>query len=218
MKILIPTSINDISLEQYQRFAKINTDDQDEEFFIFKTIEIFCGIDMSVVSKFPIKDAKEISEEIVNVLNQNAEFKDRFEMNGVKYGFIPELQKMSLGEYIDLEESLKGVDSFHKAAAVMYRPITKEFKELYDVQGYDASNERQLDMKEAPLGIISAAIVFFYNIANELLLASQHYSKSEMEKISTTLERVSLARNTAGLTAYTHYLEVIRQNMDLLQS
>ena len=216
MDILVPTSINDITLEQYQRFALINTEDQDQEFFIHKTIEIFCNVDLKTINKFPIKDAREISEDILAVLNQNVPFTDRFELDGVKYGFIPDLQQMSLGEFIDLEDSLKSAKDFHKAASVMFRPIKKEFKNLYSIEPYEASRDMQELMKKAPIGIISASIVFFYTIVNELLMVSKVFSETELREAMTIVEKVNSQRNTVGLTQYTHYVEVLRQNMEKL--
>lgn len=213
MDVLVPTHINDITLEQYQRFAKINTEDQDAEFFIHKTVEIFCNVDLKLISKFPLRDARDISEEVVSVLEQNVPFTDRFTLDGVKYGFIPDLQAMTLGEFIDLEESLKDAKDFHKAASVMYRPIRKEFKKLYSIEGYEASTEAHHVMKKAPIGVVSAAIVFFYSIVNELLTVSQVFSQEEKQKIQTTLEKVSSLQSTVGLTRYTHYVEVLRQSM-----
>jgi len=218
MKIQVPTEINDITLEQFQKFSKINTEDQDEEFLLHKTIEIFCGVDIALVSKFPLKDVKEIVEEVMAVLDQKAPFTDRFELDGVEYGFIPDLSAMSLGEYIDLEDGLKDTAEFHKAASVMYRPVVKSFRELYSIDGYDASVDRQIIMKRAPVGIISASVVFFYNIVKELLKGSQSYSKKELTKAQTTLERVNLPQSMVGSPAYTHFLEVIRQNIDLLRN
>ena len=179
MKIQVPTHINDITLEQYQRFALINTEEQDKEFFMFKTIEIFCGVDIALVSKMRLSDAESISNEVLEVLQQNVPFTNKFELDGVKYGFIPDLQAISLGEFIDLEEGLSKDKDFHKAASVMFRPIVKEFGELYTIDGYEASTEMHHVMKQAPVGVISAAIVFFYNIANELLKASQDFSSQE---------------------------------------
>lgn len=216
MNILVPTSINDITLEQYQRFALINTEDQDQEFFIHKTIEIFCGVDLKTINKFPIKDARAISEEILAVLNQNVPFTDRFELDGVKYGFIPDLQQMSLGEFIDLEDALKSSKDFHKAASVMFRPIKKEYSKLYAIEPYEASTRMHEIMKGAPVGIISASIVFFYTIVNELLMASKDFSETELAKAMTIVEKVNLQRNTVGLIRYTHYVEVLRQNMERL--
>ena len=214
MKIQVPTHINDITLEQYQRFALINTEEQDKEFFMFKTIEIFCGVDIALVSKMRLKDAESISNEVLEVLQQNVPFTNKFELEGVKYGFIPDLQAISLGEFIDLEEGLSKDKDFHKAASVMFRPIVKEFGELYTIDGYEASTEMHHVMKQAPVGIISAAIVFFYNIAKELLKASQDFSSQEKEEAMTILEKLNSQKNTGGLTLSTLYAEAMLQSIN----
>lgn len=214
MKIQVPTHINDITLEQYQKFALINTEEQDKEFFMFKTIEIFCGVDISLVSKMRLKDAESISNEVLEVLQQNVPFTNKFELDGVKYGFIPDLQAISLGEFIDLEEGLSKDKDFHKAASVMFRPIVKEFGELYTIDGYEASTEMHHVMKQAPVGIISAAIVFFYSIAKELLKASQDFSNQEKEAAMTILEKLNSQRNTGGLTLSTLYAEAMLQSIN----
>lgn len=214
MKIQVPTHINDITLEQYQRFALINTEEQDKEFFMFKTIEIFCGVDIALVSKMRLKDAESISNEVLGVLQQNVPFTNKFELDGVKYGFIPDLQAISLGEFIDLEEGLSKDKDFHKAASVMFRPIVKEFGELYTIDGYEASTEMHHVMKQAPVGVISAAIVFFYNIAKELLKASQDFSSQEKAEAMTILEKLNSQRNTGGLTLSTLYAEAMLQSIN----
>ena len=214
MKIQVPTHINDITLEQYQRFALINTEEQDKEFFMFKTIEIFCGVDIALVSKMRLSDAESISNEVLAVLQQNVPFTNKFELDGVKYGFIPDLQAISLGEFIDLEEGLSKDKDFHKAASVMFRPIVKEFGELYTIEGYEANTEMHHVMKQAPVGIISAAIVFFYNIAKELLKASQDFSSQEKAEAMTILEKLNLQRNTGGLTLSTLYAEAMLQSIN----
>ena len=214
MKIQVPTHINDITLEQYQRFALINTEEQDKEFFMFKTIEIFCGVDIALVSKMRLSDAESISNEVLEVLQQNVPFTNKFELDGVKYGFIPDLQAISLGEFIDLEEGLSKDKDFHKAASVMFRPIVKEFGELYTIEGYEANTEMHHVMKQAPVGIISAAIVFFYNIAKELLKASQDFSSQEKAEAMTILEKLNSQRNTGGLTLSTLYAEAMLQSIN----
>jgi len=218
MKIQVPTNINDITLEQFQKYSLVNVEGADKEFLTHKTIEIFCDVDIKTVAKFPIKDAKEIVEDINAVLGQEQKFTDRFEMDGVTYGFLPVLEDMSLGEYIDLEEGLKDTKEFHKAAAVMFRPVTKSVRELYSIEGYEASLEAQRAMKKAPIGIISSAIVFFYNIVNVLLKDSPSYSKNLEETAKTILEKDSLQPNTDGLAAYTHLAKVMLLSMEKLRN
>ena len=218
MKISVPTHINDITLEQYQRFAKINTEEQDKEFFMFKTIEIFCGVDIALVSKMRLKDAESISNEVIEVLNSNIPFTNRFELEGVKYGFIPDLQAISLGEFIDLEEGLADSKGFHKAAAVMFRPIVKEVGELYTIDGYEASTDMHHIMKQAPLGVISAAIVFFYNIVKELQRDLEDYSQGSQEEMTTILEKLNSQKSTDGLTLYTLFAGVTLQSLKQSQN
>ena len=214
MKIQVPTEINDITLEQYQKFALINTEEQDKEFFMFKTIEIFCGVDISIVSKMRLKDAESISNEVLEVLQQNIPFTNKFELEGVKYGFIPDLQAISLGEFIDLEEGLADSKSFHKAAAVMFRPIVKEFGELYTIDGYEASTEMHHVMKGAPLGVISAAIVFFYNIVKELQTDLKDYSREKAQETKTIVEKLNSQKSTGGLTLSMLYAEAMQQSIE----
>lgn len=214
MKISVPTHINDITLEQYQRFAKINTEEQDKEFFMFKTIEIFCGVDIAKVSKMRLKDAESISNEVIEVLNGNIPFTNRFELEGVKYGFIPDLQAISLGEFIDLEEGLADSKSFHKAAAVMFRPVVKEFGELYTIDGYEASTDMHHLMKQAPLGVISAAIVFFYNIVKELQTDLKAYSQEKTQETKTILEKLNSQKSTDGLTLSMLYAQAMQQSLE----
>ena len=218
MEIKVPTEINDITLEQYQKYAVAAKDNSDEEFLLHKTISSFCEIDMLTASKFPLKDAEDIATEIHNVLNTEEPFTNRFELNGVRYGFIPNLEDLTLGEYIDLENALKDIKELHKAAAVMFRPITREYKHLYDIEAYNGSKDLIEIMKGAPLGAISAAVVFFYRLGNELLMASL-VSLSRMEKeIKTTAEKDSLLQSTAGLIRSMHSPAETSLNLTALQS
>ena len=126
MKLQIPTNINDITVGEYLKFIEVNKKDADEEFLIHKTISIFCNIPMKDVLNIDSKEAQDIALEIYAVLNQKAEFVDKFELNGIQYGFIPNLEDLSLGEYIDLELYCKELEeNMHKVAAILYRPVTK---------------------------------------------------------------------------------------------
>ena len=215
MKLQIPTNINDITIAEYLKFIEVNKEDADEEFLIHKTISIFCDIPMKDVLNIDAKEAQDIALEIYAVLNQNAKFVDRFELNGIEYGFIPNLEDLSLGEYIDLETYLKDQKNLHKVASVMYRPITKEYKDLYDIENYSASLKSQNDMKQAPIGIISQAVVFFYNIVNELLRDFPHYLETQSKKVQETIQQeVSSHLSTVGLTQSTYLAKVMSETLN----
>jgi len=200
MKLQIPTNINDITVGDYLKFIEVNKEDADEEFLVHKTISIFCDIPMKDVLNIDSQEAIDISLEIFAVLRQEPKFVDRFELEGVKYGFIPNLEDLSLGEYIDLETYLKEPKDLNKAASVMYRPVTKEYGNLYDIENYKASVESQRLMLKAPIGIISQGTVFFYSIVKELLRDFQLYSQTEMSKEvqEITQQEGNSLKNTVG--------------------
>lgn len=204
MKVSIPTSLNAITVEQYQKYHALTEGQNDEDFLIFKTIEIFCDIDIKTVSKFPMKDAKDIYETIQDVLMQDAHFTPKFELDGVKYGFLPSLEDLTLGEYIDLEAGLKDTKDLHKAAAVMFRPIKNEFKDLYNIEPYEQGTKAWDIMKKAPIDAISGAVVFFYRLGNVLLMDSLRSLNNEKEEtreaIKTILRKVNSQLNGDGLT------------------
>lgn len=198
MKIQVPQDINDITVGEYIKFNEINKDDTDEEFLIHKTINIFCGMDMKDILNMDYEDAEIVASDIFTALSMTAKFSDKFTLNGVEYGFLTSLEGLTLGEYIDLETYLKDQKDLHKAAAVMYRPIVKRYKDLYEIEPYSSNLKNQELMKEAPIGVISQAVVFFYNIANELLKDSPSYLEDQQEKMKTILQPDSSLLNTDG--------------------
>ena len=103
IEINVPDSLNEITLDQYQRFEKINTEDnQGSTFLLQKMVEIFCNLDLKDVAEIKYKSVQEI---IVH-LNKSFDIKHKliptFNLGGVEYGFIPVLDDMTLGEYVDL--------------------------------------------------------------------------------------------------------------------
>lgn len=206
MEVKIPTEINDITVAEYQKYSAIDFEKQDDDFAAFKLIEIFCGVPLDVVSKFPLKDAEDIAIQINGVLSQTCEFTNRFTLNGVEYGFIPSLEDMTLGEYINLEEFLSDPKTLNRAAAVMYRPITRKFGKLYEIQPYTADKDQWDVMKQAPIGIISEAVVFFYRLGKELLLRSMSYLQDQEQK-TIIREKLSSVLNTDGLIQSTLWQE-----------
>ena len=209
MKIQVPTDLNDITVGQYQRFMAANGEGAEEDFLLFKTIEIFCDVDIKVVSQFPLSTAQELVEEITAVLNQEKSFQESFEFEGQEYAFVPDLEALTIGEYIDLESGLGNVKDLHKAAAVMFRPVKSRKGELYSVEPYGGTNAEVHKAKEFPVGAVSAGVVFFYSIANELLRAFRLSSlRQQMKKESETIaESLSSLKSGAGITQSMHSLE-----------
>ena len=69
---------------------------------------------------------------------------------------------MSFGEYLDLNKYLENEDTYHKALAVMYRPITVKQNDLYDIEKYEGSDKYAEIMQDSPYGVFQGTTVFFW--------------------------------------------------------
>lgn len=223
IQINVPTSLNEIPLKHYVDFLKVQESSNDEEFVAQKMIEIFCGIRLVDVAKIKLTSLNEMVVHFTELFNQKPKFQQTFKIGDIEFGFIPNLEDISFGEYVDLENNLQSWDSFNKAMAVMYRPIKTRIKDKYEIREYSGTKEYQDLMQYAPLDVCIAASVFFYNLSNELLAATLNYLQNQIKKdpnLSTTLvKQLNLPSNGDGISQYMDSLkETLQSSMKLPSS
>lgn len=196
LDLKIPTDLNEITLRQYQKFLNICKDNDDETFIKQKMIQIFCNVELDLVYYFPFNTVNEITDKI-NALFDYKDIKltQRFNLNGKEFGFIPNLDDITFGEYTDLDTYIIDWDNMNKAMAVLYRPIIqKSFRKTYEIETYQGSDKYSDTMLDLPLGIVFGANVFFYNLGNELLQSTLNYLEENLE-VAKILERHNSAKN-----------------------
>jgi hypothetical protein len=107
-------------------------------------IEIFCGVKLLADTlKMKFADVDGICNILVDMFNEKPQLVNTFKMKGVEYGFIPKLDDISLGEYVDLDAFLGDWDNMHRAMAVLYRPIDKKYGDKYSIKTMKQEMERQ---------------------------------------------------------------------------
>ena len=181
IELTIPTTLNDIKLAQYQKFLSIAKDNEESEFLQQKMVQLFCGIDLKDVAQIRYKDVAEITANINNLFTKDNQFIQRFKMGGVEFGFIPNLDEMSTGEYMDLDTYITDWDTMHNAMAVLYRPIVNKLGNKYQIEEYKGSVTYADVMRHAPLDVVLGAMVFFYNLGNDLLKSTVNYLEKNQE-------------------------------------
>ena len=196
MKIKIPTSLSDIRLEQFVLFNKLMKESQDENFIQLAMVTIFCDVSVEDAKNIVAKDFTEIVSDITKVLSEQPRFIQRFIHEGKEYGFIPNLDEITAGEYIDLESFLRDEETYNKAMSVLYRPILNKRKDLYNIEEYKGSHT---DFNTLNLEIVLGSMLFFWNLSNELLTAMRGYLAQPKNKI--LLEEV-LMKNGVGINQF----------------
>ena len=176
-KLSLPTSLDAIPLHQYQKYVKVineHKDNVDEEFLRLKLLEIFCGLTMREAYELAAVDVDGIIEILVNVLNSESPLQRRFTMTdpkgiAVEFGFIPNLERISLGEFIDAEAYISDWDNMHKAMAVLYRPLTGHKGEFYEIEKYEGSDKYAAIMADAPASVAIGAMLFFLSFRDDIV-------------------------------------------------
>jgi len=195
VKITTPTSLGEIKLSKYKKFLRTTKDSEDINFINKQIVGIFCDLPDDVVNSITQKSFDEICVDITNLLKtvNNQKLQRIVNYDSKEYGFIPNLDDITVGEQADLSEYIKDWQNMGKALGVMYRPVTLKRKEAYLIKEYKGDGV-SLDM---PLDVALGAYFFFVNLAKDLL----NYIPNYIEKVAQQDENLQSSEvNGVGIT------------------
>ena len=233
-EVRVPTQLSDIKLKEYQEYMKVydglerdeegnvlNTKEQND-FLSLKMLDIFCGLSLKDSYKVPVKSFDIILKRVSDCFTEDTPLVKQFTMtdpNGdfVRFGFIPKLDDMSIGEFIDLEGYFNDWSNVHRAMAVLYRPIVFEKNGLYDIEEYNGTEKWADVMKDAPINVALGAKLFFYRLGNKLSKLMMSYMlKEEMEQ--NTLQKQILDENGDGISQFMQWQKAMSEDLMKLPS
>lgn len=217
-RLEVPTSLSAIKLKEYQQYVKIlgeNSSETDTDFVKLKTIQIFCRGTISDISKIPLNEIDAIYIHLVGLFDQYTPLIREFKMEDIKgkvvtFAFIPKLEDMSMGEFVDIDSNIGDIQTMHKAMAVLYRPLLFRRKTHYTVKPYKGYSDVYEAFKDMPLDVALGALVFFYRLGNELLSYLKDSLTEKAENKAHPL-RKALEENGVGISRFTHSLKVMSE-------
>jgi hypothetical protein len=205
--INVPESLNEITLYQYQKFEKLIQNNDASHFVNQKTIEIFCDIELKDVARIKVADTDSLLVHLNNLLQTKPKLTRTFKLGIYEFGFIPKIEDITSGEFIDLETYLGDTETLHKAMAVLFRPIKNKVKDLYIIEDYEAADKYSEVLKYMPLDIALGSMLFFWTLLNDCGNALSHYIQNEVEQ-SEAAKQV-LEKNGVGINQFTQQLKAI---------
>ena len=202
LEITIPEKLNEITLGQYQQWLKVAEGKEITPFLQQKMIEIFCNVTLKQVLMIKASDVDAITNDIAKVFEEKPKLVTMFKLDEIEFGFIPKLDEMSFGEYIDLDSYLPKWETMHKAMTVLFRPVTYKKKEKYLISDYEGSGK--YDLRNMTLDVVFGSVVFFWNLRNELQKHILNYLANQKEEtISQKLK--DLLKSGDGINLYTDW-------------
>jgi hypothetical protein len=212
--INIPESLNELTLGQYQEFL-IKSEGLEGYKLAQCTVEVFCSLPRVSVLKISLIDITSITNDINALFDKDNSLQLKFNIKDQEFGFINDIENMSLGEYTDCDGYISDWENMHRAMAVLYRPITSNIKDKYTITEYEGTAEFANLMKFMPLDIAFGALVFFYHLGNELLKSTRNFLVEEtMEMI--LVQQANLTSNGDGTIHSMHSVKEMLEDLTKL--
>ena len=176
--IIVPETLADITLRQWQKYVSIE-EPSDEQ-----CVAILCNLEPNEVLNLPNDVYDSVVEKLAKLLPQldgNQTLIKRFNHKGKMYGIIPNLDNITYGANKDILATIGDWDKMHYAMNALYRPIIKTSGDSYEIQEY--GGDKTIDeLRNMPLDVVFGARFFFYSLTNALLKAIPNYLERVVAK------------------------------------
>jgi len=198
MKVTIPENLKDITLEQFQKYDALNKRENISDLeYNKRCISIFTNLPYRDITNIKNTDYEGLLLDIAKALQTPAPFQNRFTLNDIEYGFIPNLDKITQGEWVDMGEYQTEVKDYNKLMAILFRKVTKIDKfGNYDIEPYEGTKDRSEVFKDMPMNIVNGALGFFLTLSQELETAIQ---KSTMEELAKAQRHQTILKSGDGM-------------------
>ena len=193
---------SDVTLEKWLKLIDFHNESKSGE--ALKTIAALSDIPKKLIKQLELKDIAAIMSKIADLQKkQNSSLKRVIEVEGKEYGFHPDLDSLTLGEYADIETFIKDDIEKHlpELMSILYRPITEKGENgVYTIQAYDGNIRiRAEQMKKMKAEQVQSALVFFYHFVNALLKTLPSYLMEQIKEMKMQLQQNHSQKNGDGL-------------------
>jgi hypothetical protein len=180
----------DVTIETYSKLMTFTNGTKSSE--ALATLTELSNIPNELLKQLELKHIVLMLEKLSHLQSQeDTTLKNIIEINGVEYGFMPDLDSISLGQYADIETFIKnGIDkNLPELMAVLYSPIKLKKNDIYIIEPYDGDIRlRAEEMKQMSATQVHSALVFFYHFGSVLLTTLQLSLIEVLQGMKTPLQ------------------------------
>jgi len=187
IQVNIPTEWRDITIETYQKYFDIVESRKKEEEKELDILSLLCNLEKDIIKKIGVKQKQELLFKLSVFINKRLpkKLKKRIKFNGKNYGFIPNLSKITTGEFVDIEDYCKDTNkNLHKIMAILYREIENQKGDLYNIKAYNPDEVKEQEFKQLPMDITLGALDFFLSLGKDLLQNLSSYLMAQEKMLS----------------------------------
>lgn len=214
VSLTLPTELSDIKIWQIHEYEQLDKTG-DEVDLMIQLLSIFCEVPTAQVRQMPYKTLVYCAQKLTEALGKKPNLVRTFTWEGQEYGFVPNLDDITTGEFIDIESYQKNKGDLWKLLCVLYRPIVYRSGNKYRIAEYEGNLVTSFKDLNAEIGY--GALLFFWTLGTDLLNFTLKYLATKTEKTSTNLTNNQSAESGDGLLLYTHLLKGMYSELMTLQ-
>jgi hypothetical protein len=185
---IISTKYSDQTLGTYVDFMAAGEDTVSQ-------IQAITGLKRDDIRKIDVTKIEKIVTAYANGLkNDEKVFKQFIEIDGIKFGFHPNLKSMTFGEWLDLSELSKNFPhQLPELMCILYRPVTAEINQQYKIEEYDSDVHLKYapQMRKMNLANVNAGLLFFSTLKNDLVNNTPAYLEQELERLKREISQLA---------------------------
>ena len=172
IELKVPTSYADITLKQWidlQNELEAYKDDPNAVTALM--LYHLCGLEPKYMKGIAVDDYSLVKTQLESFLsNTDLPLQRIITIDGVEYGFEPNLSQMSYGAYADITQykDLTIDKNWAKIMSVLYRPIKHKKGDMYSIEAYDGVMREELFLKVG-MDVHFGTLFFFVNLLMDLL-------------------------------------------------
>ena len=186
VKLTIPNEWSDITIGIYQEYVKIQESKASEKNKVIRSLALLCNTSPFVVKKMAYTDLLDIMNIIKGMIDtepKEDDFVKLFTFSDIEFGFVPNLNKLTTGEYIDLESYCKNpIENLHIIMSILYRKVTNKVNNRYAIEPYNPDEFKEELFKDCPMNIALSSLGFFLTLGERLAMTSLRYLEKQEVK------------------------------------
>lgn len=201
----IPSTVNKLTLETYQRLKQVQVKPMDEADRPAKLLSVVTGLSLTEIDNLPIWKLTELYGQMSVLLKSQPtkRIKKRIWINGKRYSPCLTIEELNTNQYTSFKTFQQNeLANYHNLASIIYLN-----KPVFGKASFDESKVNELSklFLKQKVGKVFGALFFYSNELTKLsnssihsLAHSQEIIKDRIEEMAAAVARGDLQMPTAG--------------------
>jgi hypothetical protein len=180
LELTIPTDWAGVNLKKYLALrADMETYKDDEEAITAVILMHLCGLEPTYLQSLPVDVYNDIKDTIAQFINNVELPLQKFiNIDGIEYGFEPNLSKMAYGAYADItkHKTLEINSDWASIMNILYRPVKHKKGSMYEIEKYTGNTDSDKFLNVG-MDVHFGTLFFLLNLLMDLLNSTLNSTK-----------------------------------------